>query len=105
MIYRRNDPEVDYLSLDYLSWHGFTAGVARINPPPLVARRFGERVREERASRGWSQMTLAEHSGLHFTFVSSIERGRRNPTLTTICALAEGLEVDPGRLVEGLRSF
>lgn len=77
--------------------------MARINPPPLVARDFGDRVRAERTKRGWSQITLAENSGLHFTFVSSIERGRRNPTLTTICALAEGLDVDPARLVEGLR--
>lgn len=77
--------------------------MARVNPPPPVAREFGDRVRVERTKRGWSQITLAENSGLHFTFVSSIERGRRNPTLTTICALAEGLELDPARLVEGLR--
>lgn len=48
-------------------------------------------------------MELAERAGLHFTFVSSVERGQRNPTLTTILHLAGGLDVDPSVLVRGLR--
>ncbi len=77
--------------------------MARIHPPPEVARVFGDRVRSIRSDQGISQMALAERAGLHFTFVSSIERGRRNPTLTTICALAEGLNVDPSELVIGIQ--
>ncbi len=55
-----------------------------------------------RTGAGLSQMDLADRSGLHFTFVSSVERGVRNPTLTTILRLARGLDVDPGELVSGL---
>ena len=76
--------------------------MARAHPPPQVARDFGARVRQMREQRHWSQMELAERAGMHFTFVSSIERGERNPTLTTICRLAHGLGVDPSVLVTGL---
>jgi transcriptional regulator with XRE-family HTH domain len=68
-----------------------------------VAKDFGARVRAEREKQELSQMKLAERAKLHFTFVSSIERGRRNVTLTTICRLAEGLGIDPSALVQGLR--
>jgi transcriptional regulator with XRE-family HTH domain len=48
-------------------------------------------------------MKLAEKIGLHFTFVSEVERGERNLSLASLLRLAEGLEIDPAQLVEGLR--
>lgn len=47
-------------------------------------------------------MQLAERIGLHFTFVSSIERGERNISLSSLLVLAEGLEINPSDLVDGL---
>lgn len=38
----------------------------------------------------------------HFTFVSEVERGERNLSLSSLLRLAEGLDVDPGELVSGL---
>jgi len=52
---------------------------------------------------GLSQMALAEKIGLHFTFVSSVERGERNLSLQSLLRLAEGLEMNPAELVDGLR--
>lgn len=63
---------------------------------------FGQRVRTRREKLGWSQMTLAEEAGLHFTYVSSVERGERNVSLHNIVRLAEALSVDPGALLKGL---
>jgi transcriptional regulator with XRE-family HTH domain len=63
---------------------------------------LGRRVRERRVELGLSQMALAERIGLHFTFVSSVERGERNLSLTSLVRLAEGLEVNAGDLVDGL---
>jgi transcriptional regulator with XRE-family HTH domain len=40
---------------------------------------------------------------LHFTFVSSVERGERNLSLASLLRLAEGLEVNPAVLVDGLK--
>lgn len=65
---------------------------------------FGRRVRARREKLGWSQMTLADEVGLHFTYVSSVERGERNVSLQNIVRLASALDVDPGVLVKGLRA-
>jgi transcriptional regulator with XRE-family HTH domain len=48
-------------------------------------------------------MALAERIGLHFTFVASVERGERNLSLSSLVRLAEGLEINPAVLVDGLR--
>ena len=63
---------------------------------------FGERVRARRLALGWSQMRLADEVGLHFTYVSSVERGERNISLQNILRLAAALGVDAGELVTGL---
>ena len=67
-----------------------------------MAAEFGRRVREHREAQGLSQIELGELSDLHFTFISSIERGKRNPTLTSIVRLAHGLQLDAAELVTGL---
>jgi len=54
---------------------------------------FGFRVRTLRHRRGWSQEELAEHCGLHRTYVGGIERGERNVSLKNIDRLARALEV------------
>jgi transcriptional regulator with XRE-family HTH domain len=63
---------------------------------------FGERVRAHRLALGWSQMRLADEAGLHFTYVSSVERGERNISLRNILRLAEALGIDPAVLVTSL---
>lgn len=63
---------------------------------------FGRRVRARREELGWSQEKLAEQSGLHWTYVGQVERGRRNVTLHNILKLAGGLDIDAGALVERL---
>ena len=64
---------------------------------------LGRRVRSQRQEMGLSQMALAERIGLHFTFVSEVERGERNLSLSSLLRLAEGLQVDPANLVAGLQ--
>lgn len=67
-----------------------------------VMRRFGERVRARRLSRGWSLERLAAESGLHWTYVGSVERGERNVSLVNIVRLATALGVAPGELLAEL---
>ncbi len=61
---------------------------------------FGRRVRSLREAAGLSQEALAEQSGLHRTYISSLERGRRNVGLDNILRLASALGVKPGELLE-----
>ncbi len=67
-----------------------------------VLAQFGDGVRQLRAARGISQAELAHAAGLHPTYVSGIERGRRNVSLLNIVALAEALDVGPSELLRGL---
>ncbi|MCU1400563.1 MAG: family transcriptional regulator [Acidimicrobiales bacterium] len=66
------------------------------------AAEFGRRLRVAREEAALSQMALAEKAGLHFTYVSSVERGERNVSLENILRLAAAAGVDPGELVAGL---
>lgn len=74
------------------------------DPISLAAKTFGERVRARRHELGESQEELADACGLHWTFVGQVERGKRNISLHNILKLAEGLQIDPGELVRGLRA-
>ena len=65
---------------------------------------FGARVRQQRQAKGWSQESLADAAGLHWTYVGQIERGRRNLTLHNILKLASALEIDAGTLISGLEA-
>jgi transcriptional regulator with XRE-family HTH domain len=47
-------------------------------------------------------MALADSAGMHFTFISSIERGERNVSLETIVRLAIALGLDPSELMMGM---
>lgn len=59
-----------------------------------LVKQFGESVRRHRQRRGWSQEQLAEAAELDRTYVSGIERGTRNPTLSTMGRIADALEVE-----------
>ena len=45
---------------------------------------------------------LAERSGLTPNYIGTVENGRRDPSLSTVLALARGLGVSPAELLGGL---
>ena len=59
---------------------------------------FGEVLREKRKAVGLSQEGLANVTGLDRTYVSGIERGERNPSLTNILKLAAAVQTPPAEL-------
>jgi transcriptional regulator with XRE-family HTH domain len=64
-----------------------------------VRRRVGLNVRKFRGELGLSQEQLAFEAGLHRTYISGVERGIRNPTVTVLDQIARALDVPPGRLL------
>jgi len=62
-------------------------------------RAFGRAIRGLRGRAGLSQEELAARSGLHRTYISILERGKRSPTLDTIAALAHALRRSPHLLI------
>ena len=63
---------------------------------------FGQRIRELRRRKRLSQEQLAARADLHWTYVSGIERGVRDPGLRTMARLATALGVSLSDLVHGL---
>ena len=61
---------------------------------------FGARIRDLRLAAGMTQEDLSERCGLFRTYMSRIETGQANPTLTMIHALAGSLRVPVVRLFE-----
>jgi transcriptional regulator with XRE-family HTH domain len=73
---------------------------AQIKVGCMIAKIFGEVLRELRTAHNLSQEKLAEHSDLDNTYISLLERGLRQPTLTTIIKLAKALHIKPSQLIE-----
>jgi transcriptional regulator with XRE-family HTH domain len=59
---------------------------------------FGQVLREQRQSRQLSQEELALAADVDRTFVSQMERGIRQPTITTLMKLAGALNKQPSTL-------
>lgn len=59
-----------------------------------LSKHYGAAVRQHRALVRLSQEELAERAGLDRTYISGIERGRRNPSLRNLQNIAEALGVD-----------
>ena len=66
----------------------------------LLARRL----RVLRATRGWSQEVLAQLSGLHRTYISSVERTQRNIIIDNLEKLAAAFDLTVGDLLATSRS-
>lgn len=64
-----------------------------------IIRRFGHVVRRRRTAAGLSQEALADLAELHPTYVSLLERGQRNPSLTSIQKVAAGLNTSMTALI------
>jgi transcriptional regulator with XRE-family HTH domain len=70
-----------------------------------IAQAFGKSLREARREARLSQPTLADRANLDRTFISQMERGIRQPTITTLFKLADGLERTPDELVKRAREI
>jgi transcriptional regulator with XRE-family HTH domain len=65
-----------------------------------IRARLSLNMRRLRQSKGWSQEEFAHKAGLHRTYVSDLERGARNPTVTVVDKLAVALDVKVGVLLD-----
>lgn len=61
---------------------------------------FGEVLREHRVERDISQEELAYLAGVDRTFISRLERGIRQPTITTLIGIGLALDMPAAELVK-----
>lgn len=67
-----------------------------------ITVRLGRRVRERREALGLSQEAFAAKCGLDRTYVSGIERGKRNVSVRNLEIVARGLGVSLSQLFKNL---
>ena len=61
---------------------------------------FGERIRQLRSSKNYSQEKLSFVTGFHRTYIGMIERGERNISLTNMAVFAKAFELDLSELLD-----
>lgn len=65
-------------------------GKKKKKDPILLA--FAATIRRRRYELSLTQEELAERAGFHVNYIGGIERAERNPSLTSLFSLANGLE-------------
>jgi len=65
-----------------------------------VRERVGLNLQRLRREKGLSQEELADLASIHQTYLSGVERGKRNPTITVLQRIAGALGTDIQDLVQ-----
>ena len=73
-----------------------------VNKSNTLKQSFGIILREKRKDQGFSQEALALEAGIDRNFVSLLERGLNQPSLSTVFKLANALNLKPSDLVMDL---
>ena len=66
---------------------------------------FGQILRQLRKNVKFSQERLSQESGLDRTYISLLERGLRQPSLTSILQLSKALNVSPAEIVSAVEAM
>ncbi len=65
-----------------------------------IKKKFGNNVKKLRLEKNLSQESLALAAGLDRTYIPSIEKGKRNVSITVIEKLAHALNVNISELLK-----
>lgn len=65
-----------------------------------LRQRVGLNIQNLRRTAKLSQEELAHRAGIHQTYLSGVETGRRNASLVVVQRIADALEVDPVELLQ-----
>lgn len=63
---------------------------------------LGNKLRSRREELGFSQEALADLCGFDRTYISLLERGKRNVSLINLARIAQGLRTSVAQLTEGI---
>lgn len=61
---------------------------------------IGKKIKEYRCARGFSQEELAFRSDISTVYLRQIEKNVKNPTISTVIKLCNGLAIQPAALFE-----
>jgi DNA-binding XRE family transcriptional regulator len=86
-------------SIDGGLWHSPTPKISHVHQLLL---KLGKRIRALRLDRGWTQEELAHRSGLNRSYMSDVENGRSDVSLSTLHKIARPLEISLAELLAGI---
>ena len=84
------------------SYRAFTFRHASATLPPVS---FGATIRRKREALGFTLEEFAERAHLSPNYIGTVENGRRDPSLSTVLALAKALRVPAGELLGGVKEL
>lgn len=64
-----------------------------------ILKSFGDRIKKLRKEKGLTQEQLADEAQIERSYMGTIERGERNPTLLKVYKIAKALKVSAGQLL------
>ena len=70
--------------------------------PADLLIRLGDRLRNLRKKRGWTQTEMAERVGIDRSFLADVERGKRNVSILNVELMAKGLKISLAPIVLSL---
>jgi transcriptional regulator with XRE-family HTH domain len=74
-----------------------------MNDKERILQKFANNLKKIREDKGLSIRQLAASSGLEYSQLQRIEKGKVNFALTTLVAIAQGLEMEVSELFDKLK--
>lgn len=71
----------------------------------MLSKKFGKVLRDLRTESKLSQEKLAELAGYDRTYISLLERGLRQPTITTVFDLSKALNISPSSFIKAVEDI
>jgi len=65
-----------------------------------ICIRLGNRIRALRKKRGWTQFEMSEHIGLDRSYLAEVETGKIEICVRNLGLIAQGLELEPWKLLK-----
>ena len=66
---------------------------------------LGKEIRRRRKALGWTQQRLAEEADLSPHYLSEVETSKRDPSVSTVQALAKAMKITPAHLLGGVEGL
>jgi len=68
----------------------------------MIKELFSQQLREARKSAGLTQQELADRCEMSLRYLQNLEKGEKQPTITTLFKLAAGLKTTPQQLIKSI---
>ncbi|HBD7309399.1 TPA: helix-turn-helix transcriptional regulator [Legionella pneumophila] len=75
----------------------------KVKHPNLI--KIGDKIRELRISKGYSQEGIADAAGMGRTYMGHVERGEQNISIQNLIQIAFALDVEVGVLIPSLNEL